>query len=138
IYGGTVLREGVQDSDENETRFVWLARAGQERNPPLDAGSVEEWKTSLVFWGRGAEHAGWLVRCLDEFARREINLTKIESRPTRERLGHYMFFADLAGRAREEPVLGAIAGVGSLCEQVQVLGSYPAGEPAVAPSAVGR
>ena len=57
-----------------------------------------EWKTSLVFWGPGADSPGWLVRCLDEFGRREINLTKIESRPKRERMGSYMFFVDLQGR----------------------------------------
>ena len=135
IYGGTVIREGVEDREDNETRFVWLGRAGEDGTPPLAAARAGSSKTSIVFWGAGADSPGWLVRCLDEFARREINLTKIESRPRRERLGHYMFFADLAGHAREEPVLGAIAGVGSLCEQVQVLGSYPAAEPAVAPSA---
>ena len=66
------------------------------------------------------------MRCLDEFARREINLTKIESRPRRERLGSYMFFADLAGARQDPPVAEAIAGVRSMCEEVQVLGSYPA------------
>ena len=109
IYGGTVLREGVQDRDDNETRFVWLAR-GQETDrsalgsPPLRLSSAEEWKTSIVFWGPGAAHPGWLVRCLDEFARRDINLTKIESRPRPGRLGSYMFFADLSGRSAETAV----------------------------------
>lgn len=136
IYGGTVLREGVGDSEENETRFVWLARAGggQER-PPLRTPPGGPWRTSLVFWGLGAGSPGWLVRCLDEFARREINLTKIESRPRRERLGSYMFFADLLGRAQEERVAEAIAGVRVLCEQVRVLGSYPAAPSAQPPSA---
>ena len=96
IYGGTVIREGVQDSEDNETRFVWLGRAHADSAPPLEA-AADEWKTSLVFWGPGAERPGWLVRCLDEFARRDINLTKIESRPRRRRLGSYMFFADLSG-----------------------------------------
>ena len=104
IYGGTVLREGVEDRDDNETRFVWLARGDGRAGgaPPLrDGAAASAWKTSLVFWGAGADSPGWLVRCLDEFARREINLTKIESRPRRERLGSYMFFVDLAGpRAR--------------------------------------
>ena len=129
IYGGTVIREGVQDSDENETRFVWLARAGQGTEPPLDASASGEWKTSLLFWGRGAERPGWLVRCLNEFARRDINLTKIESRPRRKRLGSYMFFADLSGRATESPVAEAIAGVSAVCEEVRVLGSYRAAAP---------
>jgi prephenate dehydratase len=129
IYGGTVIREGVQDRDDNETRFVWLARERADAalaRPPLRARAEGEWKTSLVFWGAGAERPGWLVRCLGEFARRDINLTKIESRPRRERLGSYMFFADLSGRLEEPPVAAAIAGLREVCEEVRVLGSYPA------------
>jgi prephenate dehydratase len=67
------------------------------------------------------------VRCLNEFARREINLTKIESRPRRERLGHYMFFVDLEGALQaEEGVSDAVADVRECCEEVRILGSYPA------------
>jgi prephenate dehydratase len=124
IYGGTVLREGVEDRGDNATRFAWLARAGEQARAPLRADTQDGWKVSLVFWGPGANSPGWLVRCLDEFARREINLTKIESRPRRLQLGSYMFFTDLAGRAGEAPVDAAIAGVGALCEEVRVLGSY--------------
>ncbi len=83
-------------------------------------------KTSLVFWGAGADRAGWLVLCLDEFARRGINLTKIESRPMRERLGHYMFFVDLEGSLADAHVSEALRGLRGVCEQVRVLGSYPA------------
>jgi prephenate dehydratase len=125
IYGGTVIREGVEDRNDNETRFVWLAGDGGEA-PPLRDAEPAEWKTSLVFWGAGADRPGWLVRCLDEFARREINLTKIESRPRRKRLGSYMFFADLAGAREDQPVAEAIAGVRSMCEELHVLGSYRA------------
>ncbi|HYM53763.1 MAG TPA: prephenate dehydratase [Solirubrobacteraceae bacterium] len=134
IYGGTVVREGVEDRDDNETRFVWLARAGQANEPPLRARATAEWKTSLVFWGPGVDSPGWLVRCLDEFGRRSINLTKIESRPRRARLGAYMFFADLAGRVGEEAVDEAIAGVTALCEELRVLGSYRAARPPAAPA----
>jgi prephenate dehydratase len=131
IYGGTVIRKGVEDRDDNETRFVWLARANAVASPPpLREAASRGWKTSVVFWGPGADSPGWLVRCLDEFARRAINLTKIESRPRRERLGSYMFFADLEGRAEDEAVDDAIAGVSGLCEEVRVLGSYPAAAPA--------
>ena len=130
IYKGTVIRDGVQDRDDNETRFVWLARGaeGASESPPLREGERGGgWKTSLVFWGAGADSPGWLVRCLDEFASRGINLTKIESRPRRERLGHYMFFVDLEGSLPgERRVSDAVANVREMCEEVRVLGSYPA------------
>jgi prephenate dehydratase len=126
IYGGIVIREGVEDRGDNETRFVWLGRAHHPADPPVEASSAGEWKTSLVFWGPGADSPGWLVRSLDEIARRGINLTKIESRPRRQRLGSYMFFADLSGRANEASVAEAIAGVRSQSQEVRVLGSYRA------------
>ncbi len=139
IYGATVIREGVEDREDNETRFVWLARgAGEEAAlPPLRAGEVTraKWKTSLVFWGLGAKRPGWLVRCLSTFARREINLTKIESRPRREQLGDYMFFVDLEGRVSDTHVAQAIDGLSELCEAVRVLGSYPAAARPRPPSA---
>jgi prephenate dehydratase len=138
IYGGEVIRESVEDRADNETRFAWLARvtrSGQRPEPPLKPSGVESWKTSIVFWGAGAESPGWLVRCLDEFASREINLTKIESRPRRERMGHYMFFVDLTGRSGDERVAEAIAAASAQCEHVRVLGSYLAARAAVPPGA---
>jgi prephenate dehydratase len=128
IYGGTVVRADVEDREDNETRFVWLARGhtGPGGRAPIREREGGEWKTSLVFWGAGAERPGWLVRCLDEFARRDINLTKIESRPRRQGLGSYMFFVEAAGREQDPPLAEAIAGVGEQCEEVRVLGSYPA------------
>jgi prephenate dehydratase len=132
IYGAVVVRADVQDRDDNLTRFVWLARAERPAppaipSPPLRAGAAGKgWKTSLVFWGAGADSPGWLVRCLDEFARRDINLTRIESRPMRERLGHYMFFADLQGSLRERPLAAAVEGLRAFCQEVRVLGCYPA------------
>jgi prephenate dehydratase len=130
IYGGTVIREGVEDRSDNETRFVWLARAQTPAAPPLRAPEGGRWKTSLVFWGPGADSPGWLVGCLDEFARRGINLTKIESRTRRERLGSYMFFVDLEGRVEDGAVADAVDGLATRCEEVRVLGSYPAAAPA--------
>ncbi len=128
IYGAVVVRPDVQDRGDNATRFVWLAGAGKRSSyPPLrGVNGADEWKTSLVFWGAGADSPGWLVRCLDEFARREINLTKIESRPRRERLGHYMFFVDLQGNLRERQLAAAVEGVREFCQEVRVLGCYPA------------
>jgi prephenate dehydratase len=120
VYGCEVLRAGVEDVAENETRFVWIAR---ERDP-LDGHGP--WKTSLVFWGVGAEAPGWLVRCLSEFAFRGINLTRIESRPRKQGLGRYMFFIDLEGRDTDRTVAEAIAALAGQTERVRVLGSYPA------------
>ena len=128
VYGCTVLRAGVEDRHDNETRFVWLSRRADDR-PPLRAPATDARKTSLVFWGAGAGRAGWLVACLDEFARREVNLTKIESRPQRSRLGKYVFFLDLDGAEEDGPVADALAGLRTHCEQVRVLGSYPAAPP---------
>jgi prephenate dehydratase len=121
LYGCEILLAGVEDVADNETRFVWLART--------DAGAVESvgpWKTSLVFWGVGAQEPGWLVRCLSEFAFRGVNLTKIESRPRKQGLGRYMFFVDLEGRADDRTVAEAISGLRTHCEDVRALGSYPA------------
>jgi prephenate dehydratase len=120
IYGCEVLRAGVEDGPANETRFVWLARA----DAPADGRGP--WKTSIVFWGVGDDAPGWLVRCLSEFAFRGVNLTMIESRPRKQGLGHYMFFADLEGRETDTPVAGALAAVRGQTEQLRVLGSYPA------------
>jgi prephenate dehydratase len=120
LYGCEVLLAGVEDVPDNETRFVWLAPAG------TSAGEHGPWKTSLVFWGLGAEAPGWLVRCLSEFAFRGVNLTKIESRPRKQGLGRYMFFVDLEGRESEDRVGDAIEALRAQAETVRVLGSYPA------------
>jgi prephenate dehydratase len=120
LYGCTVLREDVEDHPDNETRFVWIARAGT----PPDAGSPR--KTALVFWGAGSAGPGWLVRCLSEFAERGVNLTRIESRPLRQRLGEYMFFLDLEGGADDAGVAEAVGGLRRHADVVRVLGSFPA------------
>jgi prephenate dehydratase len=120
IYGGRILLDGVDDDDGNRTRFVWLAPADTAATDRLDGPA----KTSIVFWGAGDESPGWLVRCLAEISDREINMTRIESRPHRAGLGHYMFFADLLGRLDAPAVSEAIDGVRTHCEEVRVLGSY--------------
>ena len=126
LYGAVVLRADVDDVPGNETRFVWLGRAeeGAAGASPAAAGP---WKTAIVFWGVGSEAPGWLVRCLAEFATRDVNLTRIESRPRKQGLGRYMFFADLEGRDSEPHVAEALAGLRTHVEVLRMLGSYPAG-----------
>jgi prephenate dehydratase len=120
LYGGTILVEDVADDASNATRFVWVSRA-----PAPPAGGDGPMRTSLAFWGTGDQEPGWLVRCLSEFAFRGVNLSKIESRPLRGRIGGYRFFVDCEGGVAEEPVAQAIAGLHAHCLEVRILGSYP-------------
>jgi prephenate dehydratase len=120
MYGCEVLAAGVEDRSDNLTRFVWLAPVGVD--PPH-----EPEKTSIVFWGFNDESPGALVGVLSELADRGINLTKIESRPRRVQLGHYMFFADLEGSATEPRVEEALRALGERVQTLKVLGSYPVG-----------
>jgi prephenate dehydratase len=120
MYACEVLAEGVEDRSDNETRFVWLAPEGAGPSAPAQ-------KTSIVFWGFNDESPGALVGVLAELADRDINLTKIESRPRRVQLGHYMFFADLEGAAEEPHVVEALSALGGRVQTLRVLGSYPRG-----------
>ncbi len=121
LYGCEVLVERVEDRPDNLTRFVWLAAAGAD-TPPVQGFA----KTSIVFWGFNDTSPGALVDVLRELSDRDINLTKIESRPRRVALGHYMFFADLDGHEDDEHVAEALEALAKRVETLRVLGSYPA------------
>jgi len=123
LYGASVLAEGIEDDPENATRFAWVARSGAAGAAVPDEGAPH--RTALVFWGGGDVQPGWLVDCLTQFSSRGINLTRIESRPRRIGLGHYMFFCDLDGAASNPDVAAAVAGLRGQCETVRVLGSFP-------------
>lgn len=119
IYDCVVLREGVEDAPDNLTRFVWIAPEGTRPE------GAEPWRTSLAFSELGADHPGALVEALTEFSHRDVNLTRIESRPLRRGLGRYMFFIDLDGNASEPVVAEAIEALRAKAETVRILGSYP-------------
>jgi prephenate dehydratase len=119
IYGCVVLRDGVEDEHDNVTRFVWIAPDG------VRAAGNGEWRTTLIFSELGADHPGALVDALTEFADREVNLVRIESRPLRRGLGRYMFFIDLDGADTDPVVAEAIGALRGKAESVRVLGSYP-------------
>ncbi len=119
-YGCQILAEGVEDDRHNVTRFVLLAPAAAAAD--ASGGSL---KTSIVFSGFNDISPGALVAVLSELSNRDINLTRIESRPRRMGLGHYMFFADLEGGESSEPVAEALAALRARVETLHVLGSYP-------------
>jgi prephenate dehydratase len=120
LYGCRVVEADVEDHPDNATRFVWLAPAGQAEEPGAGAAA----RTSIVFWGGGDQSPGWLVQALREFADRGVNLTRIESRPRRTSLGHYMFFVDLEGGAADPRVAEALGALSGQVEELRVLGSY--------------
>jgi prephenate dehydratase len=123
LYGTAVLRQGVEDEADNITRFVWVARGGTS---PSGSGP---WRTSLVFSELGEDHPGALVEALQVFSSRDVNLTRIESRPLRRGLGRYQFFLDIEGAAGDEPLASAIEALRSKAETVRVLGSWPISAP---------
>ncbi|MFA5890700.1 MAG: prephenate dehydratase [Actinomycetota bacterium] len=116
LYGLAVVEADIEDRSENATRFVLIGRAR-----PEPTGSD---KTSVVCF-IGQDRPGSLLAILHEFSDRQINLTKLESRPTKERLGEYCFFIDMEGHADEPPVRYAIDSLRTKILEVKVLGSYP-------------
>lgn len=119
LYGLRVLDADIEDRDENKTRFV-LVRTARAAATGTD-------KTSVVCFIE-KDRPGSLLAILHEFSDRQINLTKLESRPTKERLGEYCFFIDMEGHADEPPVRYAIDSLRTKILDVKVLGSYPRAE----------
>jgi prephenate dehydratase len=122
LYGCRVLAEGVEDHPHNQTRFVWLAH--ESALPPLPGD--QPLKTSIAFSGFNDDSPGALVSILSELSDRGINLSKIESRPRRVQLGHYIIFADLDGGLGAAAVEEGLAAVAKKVRELRVLGSYPA------------
>jgi chorismate mutase/prephenate dehydratase len=115
LYDLTVLRRNIQDLSHNMTRFLVLGR--QQAEP------TGRDKTSVLLVTR--DEAGILYRTLGAFAERGLNMTKIESRPSRRRPWEYVFFLDVDGHERDAEVAAALTAVRRACESVKVLGSYP-------------
>ena len=114
LYGGEIIAEEIEDHRENYTRFLLLSKE------PLALG--EPSKTSILF--RTPNRPGALFRALAAFALRDINMTKIESRPIVGRPWEYQFYVDLSGDAADPNIGRAINHLREMCEFVRVLGSY--------------
>jgi len=127
IYGARVLRKSIEDDRQNFTRFFLL------RSPRFLVASRTEsassnraqWKTSLVFTTRNIP--GALFRALAAFALRDLNLTKIESRPLRGKPWEYLFYLDFLGRADSPAARNALSHLRELADFLRILGSYPQG-----------
>ena len=118
LYGLEVVAHDIADNDGAVTRFVLLTRPAP---PPPRTGND---RTTLVAYLR-ADHAGALLEILSEFGTRGVNLTRIESRPTKGRIGQYCFSIDCEGHIADERVGDAVAALHRVCADVRYLGSYP-------------
>ena len=115
IYHLTVLSSNIEDQAENSTRFLVLGKEA--------VGPSEKDKTSLILTSKN--HPGALHDVLMPFAENNVNMTRIESRPSQRGLWEYVFFIDIEGHQSNEVVAKAIISLGDVASNVRVLGSYP-------------
>ena len=120
ILGAKVLRRGIEDDRHNYTRFFLLAKPGSKIQP---RNAAKEYKTSVVFTTRNMP--GSLFCALSAFALRDLNLTKIESRPLRGKPWEYLFYVDLIGRLEDPRFQNALGHLREIAGLLRVLGSYP-------------
>ena len=120
LYGIEILATEIEDHPENQTRFVLVGTG-------IPAATGHD-KTSIVCFQR-EDRPGSLLAILQEFAARAINLTKLESRPTKRGLGDYCFFIDCEGHISDEVIADALRNLAAKQAEVKFLGSYPVGGP---------
>lgn len=128
-YGLPTLAAGVVDEPNARTRFVLV---GPPAPPPARTGAD---RTSVVL--RLTNVPGALVSAMSELSIRDIDLTRIESRPTRTELGSYLFFLDFVGHIDDDAVTEALKALHRRCTDVRYLGSWPTGAPAGTPPPAG-
>jgi prephenate dehydratase len=125
IYGAKILRKSIEDDRENFTRFFLLEKP-KRGSPVLRQPASKRFKTTVVF--TIGSRPGALFRALSVFALRDINLTKIESRPLRGKPWEYLFYLDFIGHVEDPACRNALSHLGELADMLRVLGCYPAAE----------
>ncbi len=125
IYGGRILRRSIESDRQNFTRFFLLRTAEHARRHPTVAAANKAWKSSVVFSTRNIP--GALFRALSAFALRDLNLTKIESRPLRGKPYEYLFYLDFLGKVDSPQAKNALSHLAELADFLRVLGCYPKG-----------
>jgi prephenate dehydratase len=125
IYGGKILKKSIEDDRQNYTRFFLLERPKRGARF-IKKDAAKRFKTTLVFTTRNTP--GGLFRALSAFALRDLNLTRIESRPLRGKPWEYLFYVDFIGHVEDEVVRKALGHLAELADTLRVLGCYPAAE----------
>jgi len=123
LYGMQILDEGIEDNTENYTRFLAVQRESTIPAALSESKGEGEAKTSIVFTLKNVP--GALFKAMSVFALRDIDLTKIESRPLQGKPWEYLFYIDLLGSVHDEPVRRALDHLGEYALMLRVLGSYP-------------
>jgi len=122
LYGLKILARDIEDTHDNTTRFLIISKTDAQR-PGSDSTTWEDCLTSIMF--SVDDKPGALYELLKPFARARINLSKIESRPTRKKAWDYMFFVDICGHIQDPKVRRAIETLRLHCKMITLLGSYP-------------
>lgn len=125
IYGGRMLKKSIEDDRQNYTRFFLLERP-KRGSRFIKPEAAKRFKTTVVFTTRNTP--GALFRSLSAFALRDLNLTKIESRPLRGKPWEYLFYLDFIGHAEDPAPRNALGHLAELADMLRVLGCYPMGE----------
>jgi len=117
-FGLTIIAENIGDNEYAVTRFVLVRKPGPV--PPVTGFD----RTSLVAY-IDIDHAGALLEILTEFAKNDVNLSFIQSRPSGRELGHYHFIIDVEGHQEDSSIKRSISGLRKICDDIRLLGSYP-------------